>query len=205
MKLLVGFYNKSVIVTYIGVASAITGIFFAVTGSIKAAMLCMILCGLCDMLDGTFARRCKRTDEEKEFGLQIDSLADMMSFAAFPVAIGIGLGCTRWYNIVISVFYVLAAITRLGFFNITSMMKTEKRGCYRGLPVTFASLIFTLVWLVGNLLKAAHFKLIFSIVMLITSIFFVLNIKIQKPNGTGLILFGIIAFGMIAAVIFIGV
>ena len=94
MKCFLGYYNKSVILTYAGAAAAVAGMGLACSGKIKAAVLCLIFCGVADLFDGMIARRCKRTDEEKEFGIQIDSLTDMASFALFPPVISYAVGNT---------------------------------------------------------------------------------------------------------------
>ena len=57
------------------------------------AVLCLALSGLCDMFDGKIARRkIDRTDDEKCFGIQIDSLCDMVCFGAFPILLAYSLG-----------------------------------------------------------------------------------------------------------------
>lgn len=58
---MIGYYNYTVILTYIGFASGIAGILFAcgAFGSCPEpvyAMLCLMLSGLCDMFDGKIAR-----------------------------------------------------------------------------------------------------------------------------------------------------
>ena len=76
---MIGFYNYTVILTYIGLLSSIAGMMFAVNGWYKAALLCLAFSGLCDMFDGKIARRkTDRTEDEKSFGIQIDSLCDMV-------------------------------------------------------------------------------------------------------------------------------
>ena len=57
---MIGFYNYSVILTYLGLGSAIGGIVLALDKQPKLAVLCLLVCGLCDMFDGTIARTCKR-------------------------------------------------------------------------------------------------------------------------------------------------
>ena len=74
---MIGFYDYTVIMTYISVVSSMIGIFCAVTDHISAAVCCLAFSGLCDMFDGKIARtKNNRTEEEKCFGIQIDSLAD---------------------------------------------------------------------------------------------------------------------------------
>lgn len=201
MKLFLGYYNKSVILTYVGAISAVSGIAFSFSGKMTYAVLCLVICGVSDLFDGMIARRCKRTDEEKEFGIQIDSLTDMVSFAVFPIVISIALGNTQWYHMAICSFYVIAAITRLGFFNVSASV-TEKTTFYTGLPVTFASLIIVAAFLVGEIFGIT--KLILPASLLVTAILFILKIKIAKPRGLAYVFLGLLAIALAVAVILIG-
>ncbi|MBQ7958308.1 MAG: CDP-alcohol phosphatidyltransferase family protein [Oscillospiraceae bacterium] len=130
-KLFLGYYNKSVILTYIGTISAVIGMALSFSGKIKYALICLIVCGVSDLFDGMIARRCKRTDEEKEFGIQIDSLNDMVSFALFPVIISVSMGFNAWYYIAVYSFYVVASITRLGFFQCFDIDRIRNKVLYR--------------------------------------------------------------------------
>ena len=86
---MIGFYDYTVIMTYISVVSSMIGIFCAVTDHISAAVCCLAFSGLCDMFDGKIARTKKnRTEEEKCFGIQIDSLADIVCFGILPIVLG---------------------------------------------------------------------------------------------------------------------
>lgn len=200
MKIFLGYYNKSVILTYIGAAAAVLGMALAFSGKMKYAILCLIVCGVADLFDGMIARKCKRTEEEKEFGIQIDSLADMVSFAIFPVVINFAMDNTSWYHIAISAFYVIAAITRLGFFNVSTSTSSETK-FYTGLPVTYASLIVVFAFIVGNILSIT--KIIMSASLFVTAVLFILKIKIAKPKGIAYLLFGLLAIVFAIAVIFV--
>ena len=113
-------------------------------------MFCMMLSGLFDAFDGKVARTKKdRTDLEKEFGVQIDSFSDLIAFGVLPAAIGISVlrsspffsdvpyrieetGRMQWYPLVligISLLYVLAAMIRLAYFNVTQEERREQRSC----------------------------------------------------------------------------
>ena len=62
----IGKWNKSVILTYLGMAVAVAGIFLSFTGiDVKYAFVCLMVAGICDLFDGAVARKCKRTEEEK--------------------------------------------------------------------------------------------------------------------------------------------
>ena len=96
--MIIGKWNKSVILSYIGLFFGVFGIYFAIVeNNIKIAFTCLILSGICDMFDGTIARKCKRTEEEKEFGIQLDSLSDLVCFGVLPALIGYSLGIKHTY------------------------------------------------------------------------------------------------------------
>ena len=78
---MIGFYNYTVIVTYLGVALSIVGMALASNGRYEYAVLCLALAGACDTFDGKIARSMKnRTKEMEIFGVQLDSLCDMVCF-----------------------------------------------------------------------------------------------------------------------------
>lgn len=175
----IGYYNRSVILTYVGVFISLFGMLNA--DNLKIAVICLILAGLCDLFDGPLARTCKRTKEEGNFGIQIDSLADITSCIIFPVII-LNEICGRTVNgiflfIVIS-FYVLAGIIRLAFFN---MITDGDMKYYRGLPVTYIALILPVIFVIFN--KFSQFPYIVLAAFLILAVLFVLDIKIKKPGG----------------------
>lgn len=187
-KLFIGCYNKSVILTYIGVLSAILGMFYV--ENITFSIICLIISGLCDMFDGKIARMCKRTEQEKEFGVQIDSLCDVISFLILPTIIFSQICKIYNCNItfietyeqqiltVISVVYVLAGITRLAWFNI-NVDGTIKD--YQGLPVTSISIILPIIYLIFQ--NKPELQLCSMITMFLVAILFVYNFKVKKFKG----------------------
>ena len=93
---MIGFYDYTVVVTYISLISSIMGMFFAIDGKLPLAVFCLAFSGLCDMFDGKIARTKKnRTDDEKAFGIQIDSLCDIVCFGIFPIILGYQLGMCK--------------------------------------------------------------------------------------------------------------
>lgn len=52
----IGYYNYTVILTYISLFCSIAGMLFTVNGWYKMAVLCLALSGLCDMFDGKIAK-----------------------------------------------------------------------------------------------------------------------------------------------------
>ena len=90
---MLGFYDYTVVLTYISLGISIVGMTRALEGHFRVAILCLALSGLCDMFDGKVARTKKnRTEDEKRFGIQIDSLCDVVCFGVFPIMICYCLG-----------------------------------------------------------------------------------------------------------------
>ena len=74
--MMLGVYDYTVVLTYISLMISIGGMMFSFNGHLHLAVLCLALSGLCDMFDGKIARTKKnRTEVEKRFGIQIDSLS----------------------------------------------------------------------------------------------------------------------------------
>jgi len=195
--LMIGYYNYSVILTYFGLCSAVFGMTIALQGDVRIALLCLMICGICDMFDGTIARKCKRSENAKSFGIQIDSLCDLVCFGVFPAMLGYGLKNLEvsWIDIVASSFYVLAAIIRLGYFNVQEINRVNsqggKREYYEGLPVTSVALLLPVIFLMDMYVKPLVTIKIYSVALVLIGIAFITKFKIKKPYMHGLI---IIAF-----------
>ena len=201
---MIGFYNASVILTYLGVVSAVFGMSQAFNGNFKIAILCLMISGLTDMYDGTIAKMIKRSEDAKKFGIEIDSLCDLVCFGVYPVVIGYCLGMDQWYARIIYMCYVLGGVIRLAYFNVMEEedQNRDESGAkiYTGLPVTSAALIFPAVLLVHLLVRADLTFLYFG-VMLITGILFVSKIHIKKPQNKGIAT--MIFFGAVECVVLI--
>ena len=200
---MIGFYNASVILTYIGLAAAVFGIFQAFEGNFMVSVFCQLIAGLCDMFDGKIARAMKRTDDEKMFGIQIDSLCDLICFGAFPAVFAYCIGVQSAVGMIILIFYVLAAVIRLGYFNVTEQTRqqqtSENRKMYQGLPVTSAALLIPIMYLVTLLIDGITVPF-FTCGMLIIGILFIADIKVKKPgNNFAAVL---IALGAVVAALY---
>lgn len=201
---MIGYYNYTVILTYLSLISALFGTHLAFRGEPVGALICLLLCGAFDSFDGMVARTKKgRTEEEKKFGIQIDSLVDMFSFGIFPAIIGYTMGLNGWLWFAIFALYAICTVSRLGYFNVAEEMRqketTEKRKYYQGLPVTSSSLIFPAVYLLKAAVGLGTMQGIYGIMMLVVALAFVIDFKVIKPG-----LKGILAMGVVGVFIFIG-
>lgn len=217
---MIGVYDYTVVTTYLSLISGVVGIIISMTGvgHPDLGIFFLMACGILDAFDGKIARTKKdRTDFEKNFGIQIDSLADLVCFGVLPASIGLAqlringkfteLVSRKNYEgnylilillLTIAVFYVLAALIRLAYFNATSDIREEeatKSGVtyYIGLPVTSSALIFPLV-MACHFYTRWDFTVMYFIVMLINAMLFLLNIKVRKPGKVGLTIIILIGF-----------
>ena len=201
---MIGKWNKSVIATYVGMLLAVASIFLLMSGFYKAAMMCFMGAGICDLFDGTIARMCKRTEEEKNFGIQLDSLVDVVSFIVLPVVLIFKLAGFTWYAAVAAVLYSVFGIARLAYFNVCQEENEDKDSpikYYTGMPVTYAALVFPIVYLLHLYFNTEVTALFMCIAMEIMAVLFILKIKFIKPGKKGYIFLMLLAVALFAVYI----
>lgn len=226
---MIGFYDYTVILTYLSLLSGTTGILLCLNGigHPYLGMFFLLFSGLCDTFDGKVARSKKnRTDEMKKFGIQIDSLSDLIAFGVLPACIGISLlrygiripaasGFTLYilthYRFVtqviltaIAVLYVLAAMIRLAYFNVKEEADENRdengEKIYLGLPVTSTALIFPAVLLI-HILISADLTLLYFGIMVVVGFLFLAKIRLKKPQNKGIAL--LVVLGLLEFIILI--
>ena len=183
----IGFYNYTVILTYLSVVSAVMSMILAHKAAFGGAMLCLFLSGFCDAFDGTVARSKKdRTEDEKAFGIQLDSLCDVVSFGAAPAFACYCMGMDSIPGLVILCLYCICAVIRLAFFNVQEAKRQQTEGgCnkfYRGLPVTTSSMIFPLYYLLRPVIPGNVFLPVLHILCALIAFLFVLDFQVKKPD-----------------------
>lgn len=191
--------KKSVLITYLGVIFAALSMYFAFTkiafseiGYLKFSLIFLMLSGVCDMFDGKVARACKRTKEEKEFGIQLDSLADTVNFVVLPVIIMLSLGLTTIIDVVIYAFFIICGISRLGYFNINANLDKPVKE-YTGLPVTSTAVIYPVLGILHGIIPENIFCAMYLAMTIIVGLLFITNIKIPKLKGIAYVIIPILA------------
>jgi CDP-diacylglycerol--serine O-phosphatidyltransferase len=112
----------------------------------EQAALFIVLAGIADMLDGRIARA---TNAVSPFGVQYDSLADLISFGLAPSVLMYTwvlepLGRRGW---LLAALFALCAALRLARFNVKAAHGDSD--WYQGVPSTFAGgMIAATVWFV---------------------------------------------------------
>ncbi len=215
---MLGFYDYTVILTYLSALSAGIGIIVCLSGSGHPyiGIMCLMISGLCDTFDGRVARRKKnRTEQEKAFGVQIDSLSDLIAFGVLPACIGVAI--YRVENaapvdfiltripleiiVCVSAFFILTALIRLAYFNVT-VEETQGEGVeekyYYGLPVTSTALIFPTFIIIRHFI-CADISYIYYILLIMVGIMFITKFRLKKP--TSAIVYGFVSVGALEFII----
>lgn len=195
---MIGFYNYTVILTYMSLASSMLGIFFAlgidgVGSNPRYAIICLMVSGLFDMFDGKIARTRKRTEDEKNFGIQIDSLCDLVCFGVLPSVIGYAVGMRGHADMIVLMAFPLCAVIRLAYFNVTEETRQKKtsetRKEYEGLPVTSVALIIPLLYSFKNEIGNENFPVVYGVFMIFIAIAFITRFKMKKPDMKAMLCF----------------
>ncbi len=185
---MIGFYNYTVILTYMSLLSALIGMTFASSGHFRLAILCLALSGFFDMFDGKVARRKKdRTDNEKLFGIQLDSLCDVVAFGAFPAFLCYSMGIRGTLGIVSIGFYCICGVIRLAYFNVVEtnnfFSDEEHEKIYHGLPITSIAVIYPLIFLTNFFLPVKVFYVLLVLMMFGVGTLFIADFEMKKPSN----------------------
>lgn len=218
---MIGVYDYTVVLTYLSMISGATGIILTMTGIGHPYLgaLFLMFSGLFDSFDGKVARTKKnRSELEKNFGVQIDSLSDLICFGVLPAAIGLAQlrisgrfielmskeqnsnsAVATILMIAVADIYILTALIRLAYFNATEDERQKEAAQtgvvhYTGLPVTSAALIFPFTLIIHYFVKA-DLTVIYFWVMFITAILFVGTFKIPKLSNK--VLYILVGFGLL--------
>ncbi len=174
-------FNLANIVTFFNITAGILAIYYITHGEFFAAALFAWLGGAFDIIDGKIARKYNLSTQ---FGIQLDSFADFLSFVIVPVmfiyfAIIDGKELILFTPLVIFafVYYVISGLRRLIKFNIDSSIG-EVQKFFLGVPTPLGAILLWLIYLVWltNIINE-EFVLIFVII-----IAYLLNSKIKIPH-----------------------
>ena len=184
---LIGFYDYTVILTYLSLILAVYGMTQAIHGDYKEAVFCLAFAGICDAFDGRVARSKKdRTEDGKAFGIQLDSLCDVVCFGVFPAYLCYHLGADGIVGLICIFLYCLCAVCRLAFFNVIEGKRQQTEGgankFYRGLPVTSISILLPFVYGFRFLLPQKYFIALLHLLLALVAFLFVLDFKVKKPQ-----------------------
>lgn len=153
----------------------------ALSGELELACTAIVIAGFLDALDGRIARL---TNTATEFGVQYDSMSDLVAFGVAPAILLYSwclseLGKMGW---IVAFFYVCCTALRLARFNTAPDTKV-----FFGLPSPMAAgTIATLVWTwVDNLqpINSVTFSLSLAVFAFLAALLMVSNVRYYNPKN----------------------
>jgi CDP-diacylglycerol--serine O-phosphatidyltransferase len=163
------------------IAAGILAIYFITHGEFFGAALFAWIAGAFDIVDGKIARKYNLSTE---FGIQLDSYADFLSFVIVPsmfiyfaIIDGKELELNTFVVLFTFIYYIISGLRRLIKFNIDAQ-EGEVEKYFTGIPTPLgAILLFVvyLIWLTGFLPETV-------VLLSMIIIGFLLNSKIKIPH-----------------------
>jgi phosphatidylserine synthase len=161
-----------------GLLCTLLGIYFAILQHFQIAIIGLIWAIIFDWADGMIARRIPgRTDHQKEFGLQIDSLIDIINFGVFPAIFLLSYAnYNPWY--LPGAFLILASSSiRLSYFNIFGLPDGKT---YIGLNLDNNGLILAFVFLFDVYFSHSVFSIFLYFVLMVLVTLNLAPIRVPK-------------------------
>lgn len=169
------------ICSLLGLLSAVLGIYFAIEGNFPASIIGVLWAVLFDWYDGIIARKLPgRTKIQGEFGGQLDSIIDIVSFGMLPAILLLSYGnFSAWF--IPGAFIVIATCAiRLSYFNVFGLIDSKT---YKGLALDNNVLILAFVFLFEGLFEQDTFSVLIYIILMLLSAFNLSSIPTPKFGG----------------------
>lgn len=153
------------IITLLNLAAGLFAIYAAILGDTRTAMLLVVAAMLFDYFDGRIARFLR---QEHSLGVQLDSLADMVSFGVAPGVIALLQYQLDSFILGAAVLFAAAGAYRLARFNIIATSE-ERVKEFVGLPIPSAALIVLASLLLGLPALAEAFLILLASVLMVAT------------------------------------
>ena len=162
--------NVANIITAINLIAGVVSLILVMSENYPLAAAMVLLAALLDSMDGRVARHLQVTSD---FGKELDSLADLVSFGVAPAILAhtmvlVPLGLP---GLAVTIIFVVCGALRLARYNTTSFS-----GSYEGMPITAAGGLVALLMLVSVDFHSG----IILLVMLSLSFLMVSKISVPK-------------------------
>ena len=142
-----------------------------------------MLAFLADVYDGPIAKRLTgRTESDRAFGANLDSLIDIIGAGVLPGVILLSYGgFSGWY--VPGAFLMLAAAAlRLSYFNVYGLGETATH--YTGVPTDLVLLSFASILLLDGVLPLDAFRAVLYVSSVVLAALMVSAFKVRKLVGS---------------------
>ena len=146
-----GVFLAPATITSLGLLSGFFGLVSAINSHFELAAVMILIAFVCDGLDGRVARLSRTSSH---FGVEYDSLSDVVAFGVAPAGIAYcwSLKLLGAWGVVIAGMFVICAALRLARFNVQTGSTDKRR--FVGLPVPGAAAMIA-----GCVLAYSYFEL----------------------------------------------
>lgn len=164
-----------------GLLCSLFALYLACLSLFPAAMIALIWAVVFDWVDGMIARKKKgRTKQQAEFGGQLDSLIDIISFAICPAVILLSYGDFNPWFFPGAFILVTACALRLSYFNVFGL---DGNATYQGLACDNNVIILVFIFLFDGLLAPSQFVYLLYGSILALAYFNVAPYRTPKLSG----------------------
>ena len=174
-------FNLANLITFGNIASGLIAIHFIVHGDFFTAIILAWIAGALDIADGKVARKYKLSTE---FGIQVDSYADFISFVVMPSFLlyyAITAGASSVTQLILGlvfIFYIISGLRRLIEFNMKSQEGVVTK-FFEGVPTPLGAI---LQWVLYLLFSYDIITNAYVIGLFVVVIAWALNSKIKIPH-----------------------
>ena len=182
----------------VGLLCAMLGIFYAILGKFPVAIIGILWAAVFDWADGIIARKIKgRTDHQRAFGSQLDSLIDVVSFGVFPAVFLLSYGNFNPWFLPGAFLIVAASVIRLSYFNLFGLINSKT---YMGLALDYNVIILAFVFLFEGFISQSLFSIILYALLMGTLVF---NLApVRMPKFTGKWFYVLIAYTLVLTMVY---
>ncbi len=173
-------FNLANIVTFANITFGVVAMYFIQEGNFMVAIILAWIAGGFDILDGKIARKYNLSCE---FGVQLDSFADFISFVVMPAfllfyALEKSNGFELFIAGLVFIYYIISGLRRLIEFNLKSEAGSVTK-FFEGVPTPLGAI---LLWGLYLLYTFSIIHNIFVILLLVVGIAYLLNSKVKIPH-----------------------
>jgi CDP-diacylglycerol--serine O-phosphatidyltransferase len=176
-------FNIANLVTYMNITMGVMAIYFIVKGDFFTAIVLAWIGGACDIIDGKLARKYNLSTE---FGIQLDSFADFLSFVVMPAfllfyAVKQYAGMSGVEELVLGlvfIWYIINGLRRLVEFNL-KVDVGEVAKYFEGVPTPLGAI---LLWILYLLIAYGVISSGYVIAALVMVIAWSLNSQLKIPH-----------------------
>lgn len=143
-------FNLANLFTFVNITAGLTATYFITQNNFFVAIVLAWIGGAFDIFDGKIARKYKLSNE---FGIQLDSFADFLSFVLVPVFLIFQAvystdlsGSMLIAASIISIYYVISGLRRLIHFNLNADAGGVEK-YFTGVPTPLGAILLWLVYL----------------------------------------------------------